>query len=217
MGTLLEPINELNHYYKDTYLSININDIKMPFYVKEFKKGNSETYIICEGTTFDKTNIFMWIPATISAELLNYEHPEVGYINAGDCACYVSRAPVRQFKKGVTKGTLNFYRVSTVLKIIENSLQIPPHTQKEAETIYYLFNPRYYSLLEIINKINTLEIYSGAINRVYAVQPTYDEEVLLLMYKNNKIGYIKNEVALLPKNNVHFVESLSEYMKVEVS
>lgn len=218
MGTRLDPVNELNHYYKDTILSITKDGIKYPFYANEFQKGDAHTYLVCNGSIAikDAKGVFMWAPHVITADELNYEHPEMGYHNMCQCAYYVERSPERQYKKGASDRTLSFHRKAPAIEYVEIYYSISPQKTNDVEKWYSVFNPKYYSIDEIISKLDSCEIYSGALSPKYAIIPLANSDKLSIGYKHTIVGFLEGNIGVLPKNNEHLVESLSEYLKVKV-
>lgn len=218
MGTKLEPVNELNHYYGGTVVSVLRNGIKWPFSTSNFLYGNYNTYIQCTGSISRRTgeNFLTWVPGIVNAEDIDYEYPDLGYFNISGCAYYVSRSPERQFKKGIVPAYIKFTRKAKLLDKLEEDYAVNINGIASTEKYYSLFNPKYYTVDELINKINNVEVYSGAFCSKYAIEPAIYNDKLVVLYKHLAVGYVDRNVIVLTAEYEHLVESLSEYYQVEI-
>ena len=217
MGVPLIPVDELNHFYKNTYLSILDKDVYYPFNILEFRMDNINGIIaLGSRVTLDNSGNYLWTPATVPAENIEYFYPELNMVNVGKVAYFITRSPERQYKKGLVMEYIRMLKVPCITETIYYMHNVTLAPEAEIQILHSIYNPKYYAPDEIVRKLEELEIYSGAFSKYYAITCTDKHHHPLIMYKNITVGWIEGGVAFIPKNNEHLYESLSEYMNTEI-
>lgn len=208
----LNPVEELNHYYKDCILHTRDKYQKYPFYVSEFR-DNGE-YIYIKGMSLYDSNK-EWVPANLDASEIEYDFPELGMVNAGHTAVYTTRTPERQYKKGIVPKLLNRSPISPILDNILASRGKTFHPN-DLRTYWSIFNNAYHPIDYIINGIERGELLSQAFSNTLCIAAMPYTKTLCLFYKTTKVGFLKDKIAFIHNKNKHLVEEISQYIRTEV-
>ena len=187
----MSSIEDMAKQYIDTYISILKDGIRVPVYVNEIRKDGIIIGSLCIGNVWTPTKL------DIYKDQLLLEFPELGYFNTEKGLIYVYRTPERQWRRGLN---------DKVVTICGNMDKL-----SSTAIISAIFNPRYYTLDALAE--NT-ELDAGiAISRKLAVKR---ENSALIVYHNDiTIGYIENNVCVLPKWSECMFHYVNKFMPCE--
>lgn len=118
-----------------------------------------------------------------------FDFPPVGVVPFGDSVAITSRYPARQWKKAACHDNFIMYSplqflLEEVYEVKEFSFDIPGNS---VATYEKLFNGKYYSLQEAVNKLNNNEVVACAINdEFFLTNSHYNDSILV--WKENVIA-----------------------------
>ena len=191
--------------YQDTYLRFKTRDDEgwYPAYVREVSSQGDGDYLI----HIQKLNgDIVVINPKDSHTHINFDWPELGYVNNKYSANYYTRQSRRQWKKGLrsTSITVSYTDQMLVRYLSEYTTKFRTDPFNN-ESIKAIFNPKYYGIEESIEIVIEGDAIARAISPDFAISSVYDVDKPVLMYRNTAVGVVEDGKILMPPSVEHII------------
>ena len=194
------PIDMMREHrlrYRGCFLSFMGDDgVNHPLYVNDINPELSFFGI----DQLTKKNVS--IPHT----MINFDFPELGCINTPNSVLFISKYPLRQYKKGMYRDVL---RINNPLEHLTSLAGIKELNINSKELLMSIYNKVYPSPMEAFNFINDHNKLASAFNNKYFFAQSIGHKNPLLWYKNMLIGWAEDGVCYLHPEYHQLFEELS--------
>ena len=137
---------------------------------------------------------------------------KMGYMNHGGQATFVSRAPVRQNRQGLSNGTAVFTNVKG-----QRSEVVDFNTMIRSEGFVDMVNGKYPDFKTAGDMLGDKDISSVAVSRSFAFNIDHDLQALVLVHKGVKCGLaLKGDKALRIPPKFHFLREEMEDHRIPI-
>jgi len=210
---MMTPEQEAEEYdknYRETYLCLDNNNNKTPFYVT--KIYYSENIIFSSGFKAEKN---VWVPDIVAFDKLKVIIPDAGLVNHDDIVLHLIRTPYRQWKKGFELKTTHELRNLFIEELGFFNLPIPD--SGSPALLDNIFNRKFVSPLVALNDVKEGKALGRAVNSRLFVAVRLQYNKIILYYKNNPVGYFNdNDEVVLYSSLAHLSEEILQYFSVKL-
>lgn len=206
---MVDVVEELNRQYRDTMVGVKSDKGIIPFQVQMIE-GPKE-----DPQWFGRIAVggrFRAVEKPLTGDKLCLKFPQVGTVNAGLGTFYISRRPLRQWKRGFKDDLVDRAAI-----LPETFLELGLRTERGVQYYVNLFNRQYPAPMEALYKVLAEGLISCAFSPRFwfGISPRYDNVVI--GYKYWVVGYVDdNGQFKLEKRCQHLKEELSQYINVQV-
>lgn len=200
---MADPVEELNHIYGGTYIRSSEGHV---IYVRAFRYSRRNDITI---DYHDYTASREVEAAPFTKENFDLSFPVLGNVNENTCAVYLSRVPLRQYKRSaavanVRRDVIGVNAFECIGKRVPASLR----STDTGNAIVAAFTPTYYTYNEALGLVTKCSRISAAFarNLSVCVEPTIN--VPALYYRTILVGTADEGTIKLAKPALHLKEQI---------
>lgn len=202
---MADPVDELNHIYGGTYIRSKDGHV---LYIRVFRYGRRNEIVIDyhNYTTSREEEAIPFVK-----EDYDFSFPTLGNINENTYAVYMSRVPLRQYKRSIAASNVRRDVIgANALECIGKRVSsgIARNTTETNNAIVTSFAPAYFSYNEALGLVTKGSRISAAFsaNLAVCIEPTIN--VPALYYRTIFIGTAGEGAITLSKPALHLREQI---------
>lgn len=174
-----ENEREFNYRYGNTYLSLKNGNALRP--VKLIEATSLENFVLsAEGGINER----------VSFDDINFDYPELGYIDINDNAWYVSRAVSREYKRGLIPQKLTFS-----LAMVGTTRRVRTPRNDSWGTLKAIYNPKFTPFDEAVELITSGTRASVPVSKEMAIGISGSIDAPIIFYENVIAGWVEDGIA----------------------
>ena len=207
-------LEDMQNMWDGTYVGVQRGSTVLPFHIESVNRGSFDTSCMFSGQLYDsELKDWRFYECSTTDSLLMTDFPDMGMINFPYGATYMSRIPMRQWKRGMYRQLVALdCPVAHELRLTGNSIA----RLENPQFLEAIYNRQYLSEEEARTQIQLGDALARAFapNWCYYVKQTTPG--ILIGYKSHCVGERDVDTARLLPEAEYLKDELSEFTNCEV-